>query len=607
MLRVKLPNVLTNGEPTRRGQYRQYLSAALDKAYNAVLDGMAIRKAATTFAVPFATLHDRMSGKVSIECSTTGREPLLSMEEEQGLVSHIEAMANFGYGYTRAEVTTIATDLAIYVGKKSKDEQPLSLQWFYGFMKRWPDLSVKKPRSLEIQRAKATSEETITHYFNELGHIMDKYNLKTCPHRIYNVDEKGLMEHHTPPSVVTSSQSTPAAVTTSRSSTTTVIGCGNASGSSIPPYFVFKGKRMREELLSGSTPGAAGTVSDSGWSNTEIFQHYLTEHFLKHAVAASADSPLLIVYDGHRSHVSIPLIEWARQHHIILFVLPAHTSHVLQPMDVGCFGPFAKIYNNLRHTYMRENATSSVDKHSVCELGCRAYNLSLTPTNLQSSFRKCGVYPFDKSSTANINFAPSTVFKSTEPLLHPDTGVIDSCVPVGDKVVTSPTEGNDVAGFFKDKTTVLFKKAVPTKKRNVLSAVVGGKAITEDVILNKIISHQTVKSAPKKRKQAPKPSKSLKKINTVTATNASTGTSRSNAHQDDSFDSDVTSDDELCCKCSKFVPDEVRANVSLIITTWAQCTNPTCQHWTHLRFCTPVRVVRRHSEFWCPCHDEPEE
>ncbi|XP_046575021.1 uncharacterized protein LOC124283049 isoform X2 [Haliotis rubra] len=218
--------VLTNDEEPRRGQYRQYLSAALDQAYKAVLDGMAIRKAATTFAVPFATLHDRFSGKISIECTTTGREPLLSIEEEQGLVSHIEAMANFGYGYTRAEVTTLATDLAIHLGKKSKDENPLSLQWFYGFLKRWPDLSLKKARSLEKQRAKATSEETVTHYFHKLGHIMEKYNLKTCPHRIYNVHEEELVENHTPRSVVTSSQSTPAAVTASTSSITTVIGCG---------------------------------------------------------------------------------------------------------------------------------------------------------------------------------------------------------------------------------------------------------------------------------------------------------------------------------------------------------------------------------------------
>ncbi len=115
------------------------------------------------------------------------------------------------------------------------------------------------------------------------------------------------------------------------------------------------------------------------------------------------------MYDGHKSHISLPLINWARQHHIVLFVLPAHTSHVLQQMEVGCFGPFFRIYNNLRHKYIRENATSSIDKHSVCQLGCKAYSLSLAPSNLQSSFRKCGIYPFNSSAATVMDFVPSTV------------------------------------------------------------------------------------------------------------------------------------------------------------------------------------------------------
>jgi hypothetical protein len=31
--------------------------------------------------------------------------------------------------------------------------------------------------------------------------------------------------------------------------------------------------------MDGSTPGAVGTVSDSGWSNSQIFLDYLKHHF----------------------------------------------------------------------------------------------------------------------------------------------------------------------------------------------------------------------------------------------------------------------------------------------------------------------------------------
>jgi hypothetical protein len=39
-------------------------------------------------------------------------------------------------------------------------------------------------------------------------------------------------------------------------------------GTYIPPFVIFPGQRMREELLQGGLPGTDGDVSVSGWSNT---------------------------------------------------------------------------------------------------------------------------------------------------------------------------------------------------------------------------------------------------------------------------------------------------------------------------------------------------
>ena len=38
---------------------------------------------------------------------------------------------------------------------------------------------------------------------------------------------------------------------------------------------MFAGKRMLDGLLDGATPGALGTVTDNGWSNTEVFNKYM--------------------------------------------------------------------------------------------------------------------------------------------------------------------------------------------------------------------------------------------------------------------------------------------------------------------------------------------
>ena len=48
---------------------------------------------------------------------------------------------------------------------------------------------------------------------------------------------------------------------------------------------------------------------------------------------------ILLIYDGHKSHETIELHEMVVQHNIELYCLPAHTSHHLQPLDIGVFGP----------------------------------------------------------------------------------------------------------------------------------------------------------------------------------------------------------------------------------------------------------------------------
>ncbi|XP_041372513.1 uncharacterized protein LOC121385794 [Gigantopelta aegis] len=563
---------------------------------------MPIKKAAAVFSVPYSTLHDRVSGKIQLQCTRSGPEALLSQEEEQTLVQHIEFMSSVGYGYTRTEVTGIATDFAVYIGKKEKEGKNLSLQWFYSFMKRWPELKVQKPRSLEIMRAKATSEETVNIYFNELETILNKYNLKNSPQSIYNIDEKGIVENHKPPSVVSSRFEVPVAVTLGKSNTTTVIGCGNALGVAIPPYFVFKGQRMHQELLSGCTAGTAGTVSETGWSNSEIFQMYLSDHFTKYAPPASSDQPILILYDGHKSHINISLIQWARERNIIIFVLPAHTSHVLQPMDVGCFGPFETIYSGMKHTYLREHATSGIDRYSLCEIACKAYCSALTPVNLQASFRKTGIYPFNRSVLKPSNFLPATVFSSTKIARQQESGTVTTDV--------SPSQCNK---FFRSAEEAITRNARPTKKRKVLSAVVGGKAITEDDILENIQKHQEQqqkkKPLPKRKPTKPRPTNNTtdSQMPSTSGVSSRPKANRHVANDSDTSDEEPEDSNDLCCKCKRMQPEEFRHCVSLCFVSWAQCTHPSCNHWVHLKFCTSVRVVRRNSEFWCPCHIEQEE
>ena len=62
-----------------------------------------------------------MIGRIDNDKVTTGRIPVLRFLEEERLVSYLHVMAKYGYGYIRQEVCDIATDHAIQLGKRTKE------------------------------------------------------------------------------------------------------------------------------------------------------------------------------------------------------------------------------------------------------------------------------------------------------------------------------------------------------------------------------------------------------------------------------------------------------------------------------------------------------
>ncbi|XP_056023023.1 uncharacterized protein LOC125660656 [Ostrea edulis] len=329
---------------------------------------MSVHGAAKRFQVPLTTLRDRVDGRISIECVSSGPPPLFTQEQESYMVEHVKTMSEIGYGYTRAEVLNLASDYAADLGIREKGKD-LTMKWYYNFMKRWPELHAVKPSGLSELRAKAASPECIKKYFEELETIIDRHGLRDKPQHIFNADEKGINTGGSKPPNIISAKGMPAQIVTSeRPQTITVLGCGNALGSSIPPYLMFPGKRVLPELFDGDTTGRDGSMSDTGYSNTDIFNSYIKNHFTKYVQSRNPEQPILLLYDGHRSHTSLSLIQWPRENNIILFVLPPHTSHLLQPMDVGCFGPFETLYQQEAHKFMRQSVGRSVTRYDVCRM-----------------------------------------------------------------------------------------------------------------------------------------------------------------------------------------------------------------------------------------------
>lgn len=145
------------------------------------------------------------------------------------------------------------------------------------------------------------------------------------------------------------------------------------------------------------------------WHN---FKDFLENHFVKYIPGRNGENVLLIL-DGHRSHISVGLVDWARENSIVFFILPAHTSHILQPLDLACYGPFQRMYNNACHKLMRETA-ASVTRYNICSLACKVHLQALKSENLQSGFKRAGIYPLDREAVPKKDFIPAELYVGSD-------------------------------------------------------------------------------------------------------------------------------------------------------------------------------------------------
>ncbi|KAH3850584.1 hypothetical protein DPMN_093006 [Dreissena polymorpha] len=60
---------------------------------------------------------------------------------------------------------------------------------------------------------------------------------------------------------------------------------------------------------------------------------------------------------------------------------------------------------------MRQTSTT-ITRYNVCELSSQAHTKALSPENLPSAFRKCGIYPLCSDAVSNDKILPAQVFES---------------------------------------------------------------------------------------------------------------------------------------------------------------------------------------------------
>ena len=202
-------------------------------------------------------------------------------------------------------------------------------------------------------RMDAVNVDTMKHYFDMLKKTLQENKLMNSPGQIYNVDECGMpLDPKAPDVVATVGSKKVRYRSTGRKEQVTIVGCGSAAGHVIPPTIIFDAKKMNYGWTSGELPGTMYGCSNSGWITTDLFESWLTDHFLKHAVGAR---PLLLLLDGHSTHYQPNVVQKVREKGVVMLCLLSHTTHDAQSFDCAVFSPLKAQWRSVCHHFLQAN------------------------------------------------------------------------------------------------------------------------------------------------------------------------------------------------------------------------------------------------------------
>lgn len=134
--------------------------------------------------------------------------------------------------------------------------------------------------------------------------------------------------------------------------------------------------------------------SPKGWTDQELGLIWLKWDF--HPTTAKRNISKgyrLLILDGHNSHTTYELCAFAEKHRIIIICLPPHTTHHLQPCDVGVFGPLAGTWKT--EVNLASAQYIEIRKQNLLKYYSHARVKALSPEMIRSSFRTTGIWPFN--------------------------------------------------------------------------------------------------------------------------------------------------------------------------------------------------------------------
>ena len=349
---------------------------------------------ARDFGVPYQRFRIRLKGGKSQNEKTNDHLFRLNLDQEKALYTWITALDDMGIPPAFSVIKVAAYNILCESSPPGANLPPLGEHWVKRFIQRSEELHKVKRKTMPINRKNAHDVELLSAHFQRFQDVCARYGMQLSD--IWNFDETPFrMGIAKGDHVVTqypryqSYRSDP----DNRESCTVIEGV-SATGIAIPAIIIMTGTLILARWVENSMdPDTLITTSPTGYTCDFIGLRWI-EHFHKYSKKTQQGAYRLLILDGHASHITKEFLTYAEDHKIVCMGLPPHTTHLLQPLDVGVFQPY-KHWHAQAVNRAVDFADTEYSKQEFLASFKHFRDQTMKQNTIRSAWRKTGLVPYN--------------------------------------------------------------------------------------------------------------------------------------------------------------------------------------------------------------------
>jgi len=351
-----------------------------------------IRKAAREANIQTSTLSYFIKRQKDLTPnSKRGPPQVLTKAEENELKVWIVESLNAAKPKSQIEIQQKAAEIR---NRRSEDDTPIfqtgspNSFWIKSFMTRH-NLSLKSVEPIQIN-ALQVKRSDLNRFFKDTEESLNDKNILNSPSNVYNFASNKILFEIEYPVIAPRGSKNIYDVRKSVSKGFATLGLlVSACGNILPPQIIFKTNVENKDQLKQHCieKGFFFTTTINGFQNKVSFNKYIK------FVAEKMEKPSVLFIDNDCSHSDLSLVRWCEKKNIFLKYLPAHTTHILQPLDVTVFRSLTSSYRQEYENWKLSNNNLPINESIFVDILKTAHE-DIPIQIIEKGFEKSGLYPF---------------------------------------------------------------------------------------------------------------------------------------------------------------------------------------------------------------------